>query len=681
MTESAEPSPKETGAASAVSPTSLPQIPLEKQQEPPLGSPTWSQWAMNKLSAAMGAVGIQSIWQGIQTEDRIREAHTLSQHNGELVKHDPTKAEDMGNLVLGNVEHHHHHSESIAPAGKRPMGKLAKAALWAALGIGLPMVGALAIPPVLDALKDFGSKSVASVQKSFRTSDIDEVGDSTHLTFFEMAGNFSFGGYFKKEAITMAHNFITKELGLTISYVTVFKGIDVVLKDDESRSIWNDLGIQDVREEGMNDVFWGPTGTEGPCGPTTEIYCRNVEGVDIEIWNIVFNQYYYPGSREELLAGTVGKELRKLENSGVDTGMGLERLVMVAQKKTSIYETDLFQPLIYPVLENIPVKEQRIIADHMRAITFLFSDGVRPSNKEAGYILRRLTRRVIAHTKRLDISLGDLKQIIERVVDLYGYFYPELNAVIIAEEFEKEYEKFEKTLRHGLNELGKMEDIDAEKAFGLFHTYGLPYEIIKEIGGVKAKSLTKESFDKEFRQHQRKSRAGSDKKFGGHGLKLNTGELKAADEKEAQVVTRLHTATHMLQQALREVLGKGVTQAGSDITAERARFDFTFSRKLSLEEIKQVEDIVNSKIKEDLPMKNEVMPRVEAEKTGALYYFKEKYPDPVSVYYIGNNLEHAWSKEFCGGPHVTHTREIGKFTIVKEEAVGSGVRRIRATVE
>ena len=316
--------------------------------------------------------------------------------------------------------------------------------------------------------------------------------------------------------------------------------------------------------------------------------------------------------------------------------------------------------------------------DHARGIVFLISDGVRPSNKEAGYILRRLMRRIIvqAHLNRG----ANIEGLIRLVADHYGDFYPELDAGVVIREFNEESAKFQKTLDNGLRELKKIESVDTQSAFSLFQSYGLPYEVIKELGGEKAKNLKREDFDEEFKKHQEISRAGQEKKFGGHGLLLDTGELKAANEEELKKVTRLHTATHMLQQALREVLGLEVHQMGSDITVERTRFDFTFPRKLTPEEIKAVEEKVNEKIREDLPMQKVVLPKAEAEKTGALFFFKEKYPDPVNVYFIGKELKNAWSKEFCGGPHVTHTSEIGEFKIAKEEAVGAGVRRIRGTV-
>lgn len=533
-----------------------------------------------------------------------------------------------------------------------------------------------------DPIKDFGSKNTASCQKSFRTSDIDEVGDESHLTFFEMLGNFSFGGYFKEEAIKLAYEFITKEMGLPISFVTIFKGEGSVgvPKDEESKNIWKSLDQNiEIREEGMEDVFWGPTGSSGPCGPTTEIYCKNASGKDIEIWNIVFNQFFYPGSREELNSGAAGKKLEPLKTPGVDTGMGLERLAMVEQKKENIFETDLFIPIIAVIPEGLPIRTRRIVADHARAIAFLLSDGLRPSNKDAGYILRRLIRRAIVHEHLAGATF--IKETLKKVVEHYRAFYVELDMGTIMAEFENENQKFQKTLAAGLKELKKISVIDAANAFKLYESFGLPYEIIKELSGGQGSGLTREAFDAEFKKHQALSRAGAEKKFGGHGLVLDTGELKAGSDEEMKKVVRLHTATHLLQQALREVLGSEVHQMGSDITPERTRFDFSFTRKLTPEEIKRTEEVINQKIKEDLPMQYEEMSKEAAEKAGALHFFKEKYPDKVKVYYVGRNLASAWSKEFCGGPHVTHTGEIGHFKIAKEEAVGAGVRRVRGVVE
>ena len=511
-----------------------------------------------------------------------------------------------------------------------------------------------------NAEKDFGSKNTASIQKSFRTSDIDEIGDESHDTFFEMLGNFSFGGYFKKEAIEYAYEFLVKELGLEIDYVTVFKGDKEVPADTESEQIWKSIGVPKVKHLGREDNFWGPTGVEGPCGPTAEIFIKNMKA---EVWNLVFNEYYAKHGK-----------LEPLKQKGVDTGMGLERLAMVVQAKKNIFETDLFAPLIQNISDQVEDRTKRILADHARAVCFLIADGVRPSNKEAGYVLRRLLRRMMAHST-------DLERLLGAVVSNYQEVYPELDAKIILEEFTKEKEKFEKTLKVGLRELNKLDKIGALSAFKLYETYGLPFEVIKEFGEEKTVELTRNSFEEELLKHQEKSRAGKEKKFGGHGLLLDTGELKAVDERELKIVTRLHTATHLLQAALREVLGHEVKQNGSDITAERTRFDFFFSRKLTDEEKKKVEDLVNEKIGEDLPVKFVELPIDEAKLTGALYFFKGKYGERVKVYYIGKDLKSAFSKEFCGGPHVSHTSDVGAFRIVKEESVAAGIRRIRAIVQ
>lgn len=529
-----------------------------------------------------------------------------------------------------------------------------------------------------DSERDFGSKSTVSIQKSFRTSDIDEVGDESHLTFFEMLGNFSFGGYFKKEAIVFAFDFITKEMQLPIAYVTIFEGSATVPKDEESRAIWQELGVTDIREQGMDDVFWGPTGLSGPCGPTTEVYCTNAQGKDIEIWNIVFNQFVCSGSREQLLSGSAS--LSDLPVFGIDTGMGLERLAMISQNTQTLFETDLFAPLSIHLSDQLDMRTRRIVLDHCRGLAFLLCDGVLPSNKERGYVLRRLMRRVIVHEHLSGEGAMRLEDLLAGVVSLYSQFYPGLIAEKVLSEWRAEKEKFGKTLKNGIKELQKLDSIFAKDAFKLYESYGLPFEIIKEVGGQRAKDLTREGFDAEFKKHQEISRAGLEKKFGGHGLLLDTGELKAKDDAELKVVTRLHTATHLLQQALRTVLGADVAQKGSDITAERTRFDFSFPRKLTEEEVKKVEALVNESIARDLPMQCVELPIEEAKQTGALYFFSQKYPERVKVYYAGESLQDAFSKEFCGGPHVTHTGEVGGVKIIKEEACGAGVRRIRAIV-
>ena len=532
-----------------------------------------------------------------------------------------------------------------------------------------------------DPIKDFGMPNTVSIQKSFRTSDIEEVGDDSHLTFFEMLGNFSFGGYFKKEAITYAFDFLTKELGLKISYVTIFKGSDVVPKDTESLEIWKSLGIIDIREEGMEDVFWGPTGGSGPCGPTTELYCKNAAGQDVEIWNIVFNEFLCSASREQLLAGTA--TLTPLEKKGIDTGMGLERLAMISQKKKNIFETDLFEPIIDLLSHELLDSITRMIADHLRASVFLLADGVRPSNKEAGYVLRRLLRRVLVHEHTSDISPQVFESVLIAIIDDYGPWYPILleNRNEVIDEFWKEWKKFTKTVSQGIKEFRKLASVDAIMAFKLFESYGLPFEVIRELDREKTKELTRSDFDAEYAKHQELSRMGQEKKFGGHGLLLDTGELKAADENELKIVTRLHTATHLLQAALRKVLGPEVSQQGSDITAERTRFDFSFSRKLTPEEIKQVEDTVNEAIARDYTVEFKEMPYEEALQSGALHFFREKYPPVVKVYSVFDpKTAEVFSREFCGGPHVTHTGEIGHVKILKEESSAAGIRRIRAVI-
>ncbi|PIR88153.1 MAG: alanine--tRNA ligase [Candidatus Harrisonbacteria bacterium CG10_big_fil_rev_8_21_14_0_10_45_28] len=536
----------------------------------------------------------------------------------------------------------------------------------------------------MDSQKDFGSMNTASSQKCFRTVDIDEVGDNTHQTFFEMLGNFSFGGYFKREAIQYAYDFIVNEMGLKISYVTVFEGSHGVSKDEESKAIWKSLGIEDVREESINDVFWGPTGTSGPCGPTTEIYVRTSAGEDVEVWNIVFNQFFYNGSREDLLANASDKQLTPLKTPGIDTGMGFERLVIASQGVASSYDTDIFQGILAKVQEftgGVPVNVARVFADHMRASVFLISDGVRPSNKEAGYVLRRLLRRMMGYKVAYDIH-GDIFGALYPVIkEKFSRVYPEIDNKDVLAVISEEEERFIKALTLGLGELKKHKDLTAKEAFMISSTFGINFELMVELAPEATEHINREDFDKEFEGHQEISRAGLEKKFGGHGLILDTGELKASNEEELKSATRLHTATHLTQEALRRVLGKSVAQAGSDITPERFRFDFTFDRKLTDEEIGKVEEIVNDVVAKDLPVGFKEMGKEEAEKTGALYFFKEKYPERVKVYYVGHDLDSAFSKEFCGGPHVSHTGEIGKFKIQKEKSVGSGIRRIKAIVE
>ncbi|MBI2669660.1 MAG: alanine--tRNA ligase [Candidatus Yanofskybacteria bacterium] len=544
-----------------------------------------------------------------------------------------------------------------------------------------------------DPIKDFGSLNAVSIQKSMRTSDIDEVGDESHLTFFEMLGNFSFGNYWKKEAIQYGYDFIIKELGVPIDRIkiSVFKGDEQVPADLESLEIWRSLGITDEKiifgERGDN--FWGPTGNRGPCGPTTEIY---IDG--LEVWNIVFNEYFCDSDYAKASSDEGRKHFLPLAKRGIDTGMGLERLTMILQKKSSVFETDLFVPIIEEIrgknlydLEKNTYAE-RIIADHLRAAIFLIADGVLPSNVTQGYVLRRLLRRAIRYVTLLKLP-NDIYQRVAHVIahDIYDMTYPELTEKQkeILEVIEKEKNKFEKTLvgaRKGFKQRGK-KPLSGKEAFDFYQSWGLPIEQIKELA-IELEVPAEQDFEKNFenarKEHLAISAHGAEKKFGGHGLILDTGELKAGNEEELARVTRLHTATHLLHASLRKILGEEVHQAGSDITAERLRFDFTFPRKMTTEEIKKVEELVNETITQNLPVTMQEMPYEEAIKKGALAFFKLKYPPIVKVYTVGPN-DAPFSRELCGGPHVTNTGVIGNFKIVKEESISAGTRRIRAIVE
>ena len=533
--------------------------------------------------------------------------------------------------------------------------------------------------------KDFGTKNVASAQKCVRTSDIDEVGDNTHLTFFEMLGNFSFGGYGRKEAIQYAYEFITKEMNLEISYVTIYKGNKNVPRDDKSEKIWQELGLKDIREEDA-DVFWGPTGDSGPCGPTTEIYCKSVSSEDVELWNIVFNEYFCNGSREQLDKGEA--KLEKLPVLGVDTGMGFERLVKVSQDVPTVFETDLF----LPIMKEIPgesEKAKRIIADHIKSSVFLISEGILPSNVERGYVLRRLIRRAIRYGKLLNLPENFLILLVQKTIEIYKDVYIEVKRkeTEISTVIQNEEEKFEKTLEEGLKQFEKLkpkEDkfhgvleygLNGEELFNLYSTYGFPIELsLEEIEKIyksfqvefpkDIKEIFLKGFYEALKKHQELSRTASARMF--------KGGLAAHSEQ----TTKYHTATHLLLAALRQILGQEIYQKGSNITAERLRFDFNYPQKLTDEQIKKIEDLVNQKIQEDLEVKKEEMSYEDALESGALAFFKEKYPEKVSVYSIND-----FSKEICAGPHTKKTSELGHFKIQKEESSGAGVRRIRAILE
>lgn len=373
------------------------------------------------------------------------------------------------------------------------------------------------------AKEDIPQKGAASSQKCFRTTDIDEVGDTTHNTFFEMLGNFSFGGYFKEEAIAFAHEFITQRLGLPISYVTVFQGSGAVPKDVVSAQIWRKRGITDVRQEGMEDVFWGPTGNAGPCGPTTEIYCKNAAGQDVEIWNIVFNEFFCEGSRDQLLQNPESTTLTPLQTKGIDTGMGLERILMIAQNKVSIFDTDVFAPLMHAIAtqtsrsdvsEALILKSSRIIADHMRGGTFLMAEGLQPSNVKAGYILRRILRRAIRFAHTLSLPYEVFGHLIKKTARIYESSYPELlvNQKQIQQIFEKEYNVFGKTLKKGITIFEKSitginsNIFPGSQAFFLFATYGFPLELIEEMLTERGLTLEKEGFDNALEAHRQASK-------------------------------------------------------------------------------------------------------------------------------------------------------------------------------
>ena len=524
-------------------------------------------------------------------------------------------------------------------------------------------------------------KRLVNVQKCLRTTDIDDVGDKTHATFFEMLGNWSLGDYFKEEAIKWSFEFLTdKKEGLGLKkerlYVTVFEGDSNAPKDTEAFEIWRKY-IPENRIYYMSAKSnWWEAGDNGPCGPDSEMFYDVTEkglgdldkagyiladekrGV-VEVWNDVFMQY----EKKD------GKVIGKLKANNVDTGAGLERLAMVTQGVDNIYDTDLFKPVIEHIKLNATsfnIRAARIMADHIRTAVFLITDGVSPSNTDRGYVLRRLLRRAIRFGKQLGLEDKIYAELAEITAKKYQEIYSNVleNLRIVQEEVMKEMEKFGKTLERGIKEFGKGTD-----AFTLFTSYGFPLELITEIAKEKGIKIDVNKFNAEMKKHQDLSRVGAEQKFKG-GL---------ADANDP-IVVRYHTATHLLHQALHDVLGEGVGQKGSNITSERLRFDFSYPTKMTDEERKKVEDIVNEKISEALPVNRVIMPKSEAEKTGARHFFGEKYGDEISIYYIGSDLKTAYSKEFCGGPHVKNISELGKFKIVKEEAVSAGVRRIKAAL-
>ena len=519
-------------------------------------------------------------------------------------------------------------------------------------------------------------------QKCLRTNDIDEVGDNRHLTYFEMLGNWSLGDYFKEESIKMSFEFLTKELQIPVEKlsVTCFAGDEDCPKDEISAECWKKAGILDghIYFYGKDDNWW-IAGEEGPCGPDTEMFYdtgKPVCGPDcqpscdcgkyVEIWNNVFMEYYKDKNGYS-----------KLKQKNVDTGLGLERMAMLLQGKETPFDTELFLPVMKKIeeLQNIDnIESRRIIAEHLRSSMMIISDGGRPSNIDRGYVLRRLIRRMIRHMNKLQIDLSELIILIDVSIDNLKEMYPDLekNRETIKNVINEEKDKFVKTLNHGEKEFNKeiqkakqegKNKIDAKIVFRLYDTYGFPPEVTKELAEENNMEVDLEGFEKLFKAHQEKSRMGSTQKFKG-GL---------ADQNEKTIA--YHTATHLLHQALRTVLGDHVKQSGSNITEERLRFDFTHPQKMTKEEIKEVEDLVNEQIKRDLKVTCEEMSYEDAKKSGAIGLFTDKYGDKVKVYTIGD-----FSKEICGGPHVTHTGDMGRFKIKKEESSSSGVRRIKAVL-
>lgn len=520
-------------------------------------------------------------------------------------------------------------------------------------------------------------------QKCIRTNDIDEVGDNRHLTYFEMLGNWSLGDYFKEEAIAMSYEFLTKELGIDPEKlsVTCFAGDEDAPRDTVAAEAWKKAGIPEERIYFYGkDNNWWIAGEEGPCGPDTEMFldtgrpaCNPNCGPDcdcgkyVEIWNNVFMEFY------KAKDGSISR----LKQQNVDTGLGLERMAMLLQGKETPFDIELFLPVMEKLKELAKgdyIESRRIVAEHLRSSMMIIADGGRPSNIDRGYVLRRLIRRMTRHLNKLQIDLNELPTLIELYVETLKELYPDLaekketiKEVIIAEK-----DKFVKTLSNGEREFNKVvsklkqEDktiIDGHTIFKLYETYGFPPEVTQDLAKEQGFEIEMTEFDKLFKEHQEKSRQGSEQKFKG-GL---------AEQNEQ--TTKYHTATHLLNAALKVVVSQDIHQKGSNITTERMRFDFSCDHKLTDEEKQKVEDLVNEWIKQDLPVTIKTMKKEDAVASGAECMFIEKYPDEVTVYTIGEV-----SKEICGGPHVTHTAELGHFTIKKEEASSAGVRRIKAVL-
>ncbi len=531
---------------------------------------------------------------------------------------------------------------------------------------------------------------LTDVQKCVRTGDIDEVGDASHLTFFEMLGNWSLGDYFKHESIAWSWEFLTDEKWLGIDkdrlYFTCFEGNDNAPRDTYSHDRWVEMGVDPshIFYLGAKHNWWIP-GTSGPCGPDTEIFfdtgkekcCDDCNpscscGKYLEIWNNVFMEYFQP----------VNDALRPLVKRNVDTGMGLERTVATLQGAPSVYDTDAFTDILNKISElsgknykdsNETIKAFRIVADHIRTSTFMLGDprGVTPSNVDQGYILRRLIRRALRYAMQLGMNENSLGRIAEVVIEKYGDVYPELveNRTRIINELDTEEARFQRTLTNGMREFERIKDkftdgiIDGKNAFRLFDTFGFPIEFTVEMAHENGLKVDEAGFRAAFEEHQQKSKAGAEQKFKG-------GLAEANDE-----TAKLHTATHLLQAALRKVLDESVAQKGSNITSERLRFDFSFPRKVTADELKQVEQLVQQAIDANVEITCEEMTVPEARERGAIGLFGDKYGERVKVYTMGE-----YSCEICGGPHAANTGELGTFKIKKEEASSAGVRRIKAVL-
>lgn len=533
------------------------------------------------------------------------------------------------------------------------------------------------VPYLLGEKHPEGTK-LTDYQKCVRTNDIEEVGDNRHLTYFEMLGNWSLGDYFKEESIAMSYEFLTKELGIPSEKlsVTVFKGDEDCPRDEVAANAWKKAGILEdhIYYYGKSDNWW-IAGEEGPCGPDTEMFydtgkpaCSDNCGPScdcgkyVEIWNNVFMEYFKDKNGYS-----------KLKQKNVDTGLGLERMAMLLQGKETPFDTELFAPVMKKLeeLQKVDsIESRRIVAEHLRSSMMIISDGGRPSNLDRGYVLRRLIRRMIRHMNKLQIDLNELSTLVDINVKTLNEMYPELekNKETIKSVIIEEKDKFVKTLLNGerefqkeINKLNGSKLISGQVVFKLYDTYGFPPEVTKELAKENGYEVDLKEFEELFKKHQEKSRAGSEAKFKG-GLAEQTEET-----------IKYHTATHLLNAALKQVIGKDAHQRGSNITVDRMRFDFNCDHKLTDEEKKQVEDLVNQWIKAGLDVTKEEMKKEDAIKSGAECMFIEKYPDIVTVYTIGDV-----SKELCGGPHVKNTSELGIFKIKKEESSSSGVRRIKA---